>query len=161
MPKKDKVNRREFNRTTAAAVIGALTGTAGIGGAAINRLTGDENQQSGSTKKETSRGSYDREELEQLEACVDEDDMRGLGESIDELLDPDEGRTVTSLDYVHDGSGSPSDVGSSFRYEVELEGTGETHDLGWYSVENEVIEPFAEAENYDGTLGEYAEENCS
>ncbi|EHK02356.1 hypothetical protein HRED_01796 [Candidatus Haloredivivus sp. G17] len=160
MPKKDKVDRREFNRTTAAAAIGILTGTAGISGVAVNRLTRDENQQYGSTRRETVRGSYDRDEIEQLKACVDEDDMRGFGESIDELLNPDEGRTVTRFEYVHDSSGDPSNVGSSIRYELELEGTGETHELGWHKVENEVLQPFAEAKNYDGSLEEYAEENC-
>ncbi len=137
----------------------ALTGL--LGGAAWHDARNRPKQETGGEADgKTVRGSYDREEVQQLKACVDEDEMRGFGKSIDELLNPDEGRTVTRFEYVHDGSGEPSDVGSSIRYEVELEGTGETHELGWYKVENEVLEPFAEAKNYDGGLGEYAEENC-
>lgn len=151
-----ETTRRTAWKALGLAGIGTAVGGLGSVGAAIYGSNRPEQE----TSREISRGNYNQEELEQLEACVDDDDMRGLGESIDELLNSEEGRTVINFEYVHDGTGSPSDVGSSFRYEVELEGTGETHDLGWYSVENEVLEPFAEAENHDGSLQDYAEANC-
>lgn len=155
-----ETTRRTAWKALGLAGIGTAVGGLGSVGAAIYGSNRPEQETGGEADGKTVRGSYDREEVQQLKACVDEDEMRGFGKSIDELLNPDEGRTVNRFEYVHDGSGDPSDVGSSIRYEVELEGTGETHELGWYKVENEVLEPFAEAKNYDGGLGEYAEENC-
>ena len=157
MPRKDKVGRREFNKTTAAAVIGALTGTGGFGWG-VYSLTNDD-EDSGSETQEITRASYDREQLTDLQACLDESELRGLGESIDELLDPDQGRTVKEVEIVYDPNGQPGDTGSSFRYTVELEGTGEEHQLGWYDAQNKVLEPLAEASEYND-LSNYAEENC-
>jgi len=85
-------------------------------------------------------------------------DLRGLSQELDELLDEDEGRTLTTVEYVFDQSGSSRDVGSSFRYTIELEG-GDEYIQGWYDAENSAIKPLAEASNYDD-LSEYAEENC-
>lgn len=161
MPVRDEVGRREFNKTTAAAVIGALTGTIGTGAGAASYLSKDDEEPQDLESNKPVRNSYDAEELEGLRSCLDDEELKGLDESLDELLDPETGRDVIEAEFVYDPSGGPRDVGSSFRYKIELENSDETHTLGWYSASNEVIEPFAEAKNYDGALENYAEENCS
>jgi len=150
-------DRRIANKALGAAV---AAGFGAAGTLAVDGVIWESSQQNAGSPRETTRGSLNREEVEEIKSCLDEGsrDLRGLSQELDELLDEDEGRTLTTVEYVFDQSGSSRDVGSSFRYTIELEG-GDEYIQGWYDAENSAINPLAEASNYDD-LSEYAEENC-
>ncbi len=170
MPRRDDVGRREFNKTTAAAAIGAFTGTLGTAGVAVNSILSDDDSEETEVTREPEirRGSYDREELQELASCYEDGsgDLRGLTRDLDVMLDPDaEGRTLERIDYEANLDGDPESAGSSFRYWAILDGGNEEGEFGRYVTENENVRLLAEAdkmleEGKIDSLGEYAEEHC-
>lgn len=146
-------NRRRINKLTGAGILAAATGAIGGTIAWVDARTNP-----GDTGREIYRDSYTGEEFRDVRDCLEEDEIRGLGNKIDELLDSDEGRNLKEVEFIYHQKGSSEDTGSSLRYTIELQG-GEEHRSPWDETENQYIKPLAEAKQSSDISG-YAEDNC-